>query len=645
MSFEDSGKKPVTVGPWGGSGGSRWDDGIYSTVRQLVIVHGAGIDSIQIEYDQKGCSIWSGKHGGSGGLKTDKVKLDYPDEYLTSIHGYYGSLNQWGTTFVRSLSFESNKKKYGPFGVEEGTYFSFPMAGGKIVGFHGRCGWYLDAIGVYLKPLQQQNPSNALLHSQNYLSNTNEQVGYSVIQGSMGESFDIVLAVRQKDGFGKPIPNSFPTPPKITEINEPEPIKHHKEKVPITVKYNKEKVPDTIKDHKERVLNTIKDHKEKVPDTVKDRKEKIARADKVPSKVEGVVTYGPWGGNGGSIFDDGAYTGVRQINLSRNVGIVWIRILYDQDGEAIWGNKQGGTGGFKTDKIVLDFPSEVLTHITGYYGPVMYMGPATLRSLTFHTTKRVYGPYGDEQGTHFTTKLKEGKIVGIHGRKGLFLDAIGVHVIEGKVVTPVSGTPPCNAIVPREPSIAEIDNALPRKLVLAKQAPLEEVSYGVIKEPAPCGPGPWGGDGGRPWDDGVFSGIKQIYLTRVSEAVCSIQIEYDRNGQSVWSVKHGSNEGETMHRIKLEYPHEVLTCVSGYYGPIAKNGRQVVIKSLTFFTSRGKYGPYGEEVGMFFTSTTTEGKVVGFHGKSSLYLDAIGVHMQHWLGSQKTSKSSLFKLF
>lgn len=71
----------------------------------------------------------------------------------------------------------------------------------------------------------------------------------------------------------------------------------------------------------------------------------------------------------------------------------------------------------------------------------------------------------------------------------------------------------------------------------------------------------------------------------------------------------------------------------------------IIIKSLTFYTSRGKYGPFGDEVGKFFTSTTTEGKVVGFHGRSSMYLDAIGVHMQHWLGSQRTSKSSLFKLF
>lgn len=105
----------------------------------------------------------------------------------------------------------------------------------------------------------------------------------------------------------------------------------------------------------------------------------------------------------------------------------------------------------------------------------MYMGPATIRSLTFHTTKRVYGPYGDEHGTYFTTKLKEGKVIGIHGRKGLFLDALGVHVLEGKVLVPVV-TSPSREIIPRAPSITEIDSApWPAKFVLAKSAPIEEV--------------------------------------------------------------------------------------------------------------------------------------------------------------------------
>ena len=50
-------------------------------------------------------------------------------------------------------------------------------------------------------------------------------------------------------------------------------------------------------------------------------------------------------------------------------------------------------------------------------------------------------PFGEEQGQQFTTNLREGKIVGFHGRKGLYLDAIGVHVVEGKV-TPTLRLPP-----------------------------------------------------------------------------------------------------------------------------------------------------------------------------------------------------------
>ena len=70
QSFENGEKKPVAVGPWGGQDGFRWDDGVHSTVRQLVIAYGAGIDSLQIEYDKKGSSMWSQLHGGNGGMKT-----------------------------------------------------------------------------------------------------------------------------------------------------------------------------------------------------------------------------------------------------------------------------------------------------------------------------------------------------------------------------------------------------------------------------------------------------------------------------------------------------------------------------------------------------------------------------------------------
>lgn len=156
------------------------------------------------------------------------------------------------------------------------------------------------------------------------------------------------------------------------------------------------------------------------------------------------VRFGPWGGNSGTIFDDGIYTGVRQINLTRGlVGISSMKVLYDRNGQAVWGDKRGVSGGStRAQKVVFDFPSEILTHITGYFGSTtatmkMKMGPTVIRSLTFHTTRKSHGPFGgDEQhGTFFSSCLADGRIVGFHGRAGWYIDSVGVHVLEGKVLS------------------------------------------------------------------------------------------------------------------------------------------------------------------------------------------------------------------
>ncbi|GLT41111.1 hypothetical protein SLA2020_152000 [Shorea laevis] len=112
---------------------------------------------------------------------------------------------------------------------------------------------------------------------------------------------------------------------------------------------------------------------------------------------------------------------------------------------------------FKHDKIVFDYPPEILTHVAGTYGPLIYMGPNVLKSLTFYTNKGKHGPFGEEQGPSFTSKMNEGKIVGFHGREGLFLDAIGVYAIEGKVPPPKP--PLSSAIIQSGKPLAEIDNS------------------------------------------------------------------------------------------------------------------------------------------------------------------------------------------
>ncbi|KAJ4838015.1 hypothetical protein Tsubulata_030946 [Turnera subulata] len=507
-SYEVYKNSHISVGPWGAQNGVRWDDGVNNSVRQVVIYHGAAIDSIQIEYDKEGRSVWSEKHGGCSSIKTNKFKLDYPDEYLVSISGHYGPMVDYGPVLVRSLVFESNRKKYGPFGIQQGTHFSFPLTGGKVVGFHGRSSWHLDSIGVYLKPhFFNRNPSVSLSASPNYKSNGGgDKLRYDDTKIVPGNK---VAPVTPRQGY----------------------------------------------------VNTRSE----------------------------AVSNGPWGGNGGMIFDDGVYTGVREVHLSRYGGVVSIRVCYDLNGEAIWGSKNGGSGGIRLDKIFFDYPSEILTHITGYYGPTILSGSTIVKSLTFHTNRRKYGPFGEEQGISFSSGSSGGIIVGFHGRKGLFVDSIGVHVVEKTVPKQLSRV---------------------RDSFDMSEIRTPEVIPVLVKEIAA-----WGGERGRPWDDGIFSGVKKIFLTK-GEAICCIQIEYDRNGESVWS-------------IKLEYPSEILTSVCGYYGSLTGDeDRKGVIRSLTFYTNKGKYGPFGEETGTFFTSAKSEGKIVGFHGRSGCYLNAIGIHLQ-----------------
>lgn len=85
---------------------------------------------------------------------TLQIELDYPDEYLTSMSGNYGLLGAY--ELVTSLTFQSNRSTYGPFGSGGGKPFSFTSGAGKIVGFFGRSGIYLDSIGAYIDP----SPSN-----------------------------------------------------------------------------------------------------------------------------------------------------------------------------------------------------------------------------------------------------------------------------------------------------------------------------------------------------------------------------------------------------------------------------------------------------------------------------------------------------
>ncbi|XP_057450569.1 jacalin-related lectin 19-like [Lotus japonicus] len=145
----------IKVGAWGGSGGKRWNDGTYGGVREIKLVYAKCIDSIFVIYDQQNQPFKRKKHGAHGGVYTAQIKLHYPDEFPFGVSGHYGLWRSY--VCIRSLTFNSNRRTFGPYGVEEGkrfTFSSYPFY--EIVGFHGSSGEFLDSIGLHLSQAKRR---------------------------------------------------------------------------------------------------------------------------------------------------------------------------------------------------------------------------------------------------------------------------------------------------------------------------------------------------------------------------------------------------------------------------------------------------------------------------------------------------------
>jgi len=148
-------------------------------------------------------------------------------------------------------------------------------------------------------------------------------------------------------------------------------------------------------------------------------------------------------------------------------------------------------------------------------------------------------------------------------------------------------------------------------------------------------PGPWGAQHGRHWDDGVFLAIKQVNVRTFTglgnSGINGIQFEYEqRDGKSFTSPWHGNHPGNTLHKIELDSGDEIIVAIEGFYGATKGTDGCEIITSLSIYTNKRKYGPFGgKEIGTHFSSTLSGGKVVGFFGRSGAYLNAIGVHMEY----------------
>uniref|UniRef100_A0A8R7PNZ7 Jacalin-type lectin domain-containing protein n=1 Tax=Triticum urartu TaxID=4572 RepID=A0A8R7PNZ7_TRIUA len=139
----------MKMGPCGGGFGDVWEMDVRGIDRivKLILWHCGAVDAISMVYERDGQEEQARQWGKPEGERSE-ICLE-SDEYLTCVKGRLG--NYAGCFLVGTVTFVSNRCTFGPYGMGEGAPFELPAAGGRIIGFHGRSGGLLNALGTYVK--------------------------------------------------------------------------------------------------------------------------------------------------------------------------------------------------------------------------------------------------------------------------------------------------------------------------------------------------------------------------------------------------------------------------------------------------------------------------------------------------------------
>jgi hypothetical protein len=145
------GQQPTATAIYGGQGGSPFSDleiPAGARVNEVYVFSGDFVDAVQMSYMlPNGSSLLGQRHGGPGGQR-NVFRLD-SDEYIIGISGRYGEN-------IDSIQIQTNKRTsplYGGHGGDQ-DYRVNVASRNQAVGFTGRAGNYLDAIGLTYSPLR-----------------------------------------------------------------------------------------------------------------------------------------------------------------------------------------------------------------------------------------------------------------------------------------------------------------------------------------------------------------------------------------------------------------------------------------------------------------------------------------------------------
>ncbi|KAF8013790.1 hypothetical protein BT93_I1595 [Corymbia citriodora subsp. variegata] len=595
---------PVKIfGPFGGKGQNSWN---FTNIKGIAVHYVDFIEAIAFEVDDATNSEPETNYGGNGGKNTFKVKLR-KGEYIASFAGYLKNPNGNGTR-INSLTFQTNKRILGPIGREEGQYFSLPSGAGKVINFLGTSGDNLESIGAQVEPyypFKSVGPFKfvGLLESSNASNwddgNKHNNVRKIIIEfvprkGPCIQSITFQYEEESKELWQSEIhggidDKKFHIVKTVHTIQIQDPVEYL---TSISGYYHLHGITSLTFQTNKKTVGPVGDEGGwhfSFPATggkivgfygrSGEYLEAIGAYFEPIMHLYPIKSIGPFGGLGGRAWDDKNFNGVREIEIMYGDGLIFTTCLVLREA-------------FEIVQIELDYPREYLTSISGYKredgdGNI---NNDIVQSLTFHSNRRRHGPFGKETGKYFWYPSTGSKIIGFYGTWDRTLKSIGVYA---------------------EP----IPSLYPFKTI-----------------------GPFGNSDGTPWDDGVHTDVRGIYMDFAGGGIYGISIGYDDNGSFVHCSRHGREVAPSGYLgLTLDYPKERLVWISFL---VNKNGNtaDTVIHSLKIHTTKTTYGPFGRAkwnkyafgklTEICIPSEPSGGRIVGFFGKAGSHLNSIGARLE-----------------
>ncbi|ESQ30257.1 hypothetical protein EUTSA_v10011239mg [Eutrema salsugineum] len=621
---EDSkGDGPGKTGLIGGNSGDAFDDGRFGGVKKITV--GAdeySVTYIKIEYVKDG-KVQTLEHGTIRG-ELQEFSVDYPKEHITAVGGSYDHIFTYDTTLITSLYFTTSNGITSPlFGKQSGKDFNLKGEnGGKLVGFHGRGGAAINAIGAYFDTSSKGGDDTKPVDTDTKPGKDDSKPDASGKTGLLGGKGGNAFDDGRFDGVKKITVGADDlsvTYIKIEYIKDGKvEIREHGtnrgELKEFSVDYPKDKITavggsyDHIFTYDATLVTSLyfttsngitsplfgKTSGNDFNLKGENGEKLVGFHGRGGTAIDAIGAYfdtssdsstqrvDAQGGKGGIQWDDGGdHDGVTKILLvGSGRGIDQIKFDYLENKQPKEGTLHGVKGRRSFESTIeISHPNEYLVSVKGWYD-----ASNVIQGLQFKTSTKTSDYFVSEfagDGTEFTLEVKDKKIVGFHGFADTGLNSLGAYF------APISSTP-----------------VKPIKKLKAV-----------------------GGDEGTSWDDGPFDGVRKINVGQNNDGVSFVEIEYTKGSQTVLGDGHGKKSPLGVETFELN-PGEYIKAVGVYYDKVYVGNRgEVLVTSLVFITNERTSPPFGMTGGEYVELKEEGQKIVGFYGKASDWVHQIGVYV------------------